>query len=292
VVRRRKLSHGRLPPVGGRVDGAEVERTGQPVAWYRRELLRRMLLGFSGALPVFIVSWVFRVKILQFLMLPALYALYDAFPLQSLQVLLNRSSIPELLVHPDWSHPTMFRNAALAGGLVLSAPWTAYQAFSYADRRAKPGGVGRIGFFVTASTAVVWGSAWLVPNLLVPALPQRVRFNDEGPWMSDPRGYAMHAISENFLLLHLVCDMLLMVCAAALVPIVVAFVISAPRARWGRLLRFGGLRVLLVSVGIATVLSPRGLPMIWWLCGLAIVYYASVAVAYLLVRGRMPESSQ
>jgi Sec-independent protein secretion pathway component TatC len=266
------------------------------VAWDARELSRRVLLGLAGALPVFIVSWMLRVKILQFLVLPTFYALADDmpgasdFPLESAHYI---RSFPGLMVHLNESFPLMFRKAALAGGLVLSAPWTAYQAWSYVASRAKPGGAGRIRSFVTASTAVVWGSAWLVPNLLVPALPLSWPYVDRATeLMLDEDGYDKLVIHA---LLDFVCASLLTVCVAALVPIVVAFVISATRASWGRLLRFGGLCVLLVAAGIAALLRPLGVPAIWGLCGLGSVYgsvyCASVAVAYLLVRGRRPESS-
>ena len=77
-----------------------------------------MLLGFAGALPAFAVSWVFRVKILQFLVLPTIYALASDFQVQSGPP--TRSS--RVLVHPDWSSPWMFWKAALAGGLVLPPP--------------------------------------------------------------------------------------------------------------------------------------------------------------------------
>jgi hypothetical protein len=266
------------------------------VAWYARELFRRMLLGMAGALPVFVVSWVFRVKILQFLVLPTFYALADDmplasdFPLESAQYI---RSFPGLMVRLTESFPWMFEKATLAGGLVLSAPWTAYQAWSIVASRAKPGGAGRIGSFVTASTAVVWGSAWLVPNLLVPALPLSWPYVDRATLLRlDSDGYDKIVI---FGLLDFVCASLLTVCVAALVPIVVAFVISATRASWGRLLRFGGLCVLLVAASMAALLLPLGVPAIGILCGLGSVYgsvyYASLAVAYLLVRGRRPESS-
>lgn len=272
----------------------------QPVAWYPRELSRRMLLGLAGALPVFIVSWVFRAKILQFLVLPTFYALAEDIPLASdfpLESAHYIRSFPGLMVHLNESFPLMFCKATLAGGLVLSVPWTAYQAWSYVASRAKPGGARRIGAFVTASTAVVWGSAWLVPNLLVPALPLSWPYLDsETLLMLDADGYDKLVIHA---LLDFVCASLLTVCVAALVPIVVAFVISATRASWGRLLRFGGLCVLLVAAGMAALLLPLSLRAIWMLCrllcgllcGLGSVYYASVAVAYLLVRGRRPESS-
>jgi hypothetical protein len=245
-----------------------------------------MLLGLAGALPAFIVAWVFRVETLQFLMLPSFYVLArdmplaTDFPSQSAQYI---RSFPGLLVQLNEAFPRMFWKAALAGGLVLSAPWTAYQAFSYVARRAKPGEAGPIGSFVTASTAVVWGSAWLVPNLLVPALPLSWPYvAPEIALMLGPHGYDQLVI---FGLLDFVCATLLTVSVAALVPIVVAFVISATRATWGRLLRFGGLCALLVAAVMTALLSPLGLPAIWILCGLGSVYYASVAVAYLLVRG-------
>ena len=107
-------------------------------------------------------------------MLPTLYAVADAFTGSGCTC---SRYFPEMLVHPIGRPHRCSGQRLLAGGLVLSAPWTAYQASSYAARRAKPGGAGRIGSFVTASTAVVWGSAWLVPNLLVPALPLRGPFH-------------------------------------------------------------------------------------------------------------------
>ena len=220
------------------------------MAWYATELARRMLLGLAGALPAFVVSWVFRAKILEFLMLPALFAVTGNFTIDGVPV---TRSFPAMFVHLSGSSPWMFWKAAIAGGLVPSAPWTAYQAFRYAARRTKPGGTVRIGSFVTASTAVVSGSAWLVPNLLVPALPLSL------PWVGglhpNPRAYEWIMTSWISGLLHLVCATLLTVCVAALVPIVVAFVISATRASWRGLVHFGGLCVLLVSAGVAAVLS-------------------------------------
>ncbi len=263
------------------------------MAWYARELSRRVLLTLAGALPAFVVSWFFRVQILQFLVLPSFYALTRDMPVVSdfpLQAAHYIRSFPGVMVQLNERFPLIFWRAALVGGLMLSAPWTAYQAWSYAARRAKSGGVGGVGSFVTASTAGIWGCAWLVPNLLVPAIPLHWPYlPPETAVTLGPHDYDHLVIS---MLLNVVCAALLTVCVATLVPIVVAFVISTTRARWGRLLRFGGLYVLLVAAAMAALLSANGLLAIWMLCGLGGVYYASVAVGYLLVRGRRSESSQ
>ena len=188
----------------------------------------------AGALPAFIAAWVFRVKILQLLVLPSFYALArdmplaDDFPSQSAHYI---RSFPGLLVQLNEASPRLFWKAALAGGLVLSTPFTAYQAFGYVVRRAKPEGAGRIGSFVMASTAVVWGSAWLVPNLLVPALPLHWPYLDpETAVMLGPHDYDRLLISS---LLNVVLGVLLAVCVVALVPVVVAFVVSATRGDAG-----------------------------------------------------------
>jgi sec-independent protein translocase protein TatC len=247
----------RSPPPSGDEPMTVLEHLG--------ELRKRVILVFLGFVPCAMVAWGVREHLLEFLVAPLVAAMHKL-----------GATTPALhYANPMDPFVSYFKIAA-GVGVVLSAPWTLWQAWAFVSpalyRREKLYAIP----FIAATAVFFVGGAFFGYAFVFP-VGFEMLMGIAGP-LDNVNVQPTIMIDEY---LGFATTMLLAFGVVFEVPVVVTFLAAIKLVNWKQLLAFSRWWIVIASV-LAAVLtpSPDAGSMLLMLAPLVGLYFASVGIAY------------
>jgi sec-independent protein translocase protein TatC len=236
------------------------------------ELRTRVLRSLYGLIPTVVVAWVFRREILDYLTVPLGQAMHRLeLPTSSLHFLSPADAF------------MAYMKLSLVVGLIAAAPWVSWQAWAFiapglyaSEKRIA------IPFVVASTICFVGGAAFGYYAVFPAAFETFLSFSEELP-RAGLRITPSITMGEY---LDFVTQLLLAFGVVFEVPVVVTFLALAGVVDWRQLLRFGRWWIAIAAVLAALLTPPDVGSQLAMLLPLVVLYYLSVALAFVFGRRR------